>query len=114
VNNIPLTVGDKNVLVPAVNGKNIVLTVDRNIQNAAEKAVQSAIDELHAKHASALVMNPQTGEVLAMANMPNYDPENYGNVEDAAIYQTNATMDAFEPASVCKSRSPASHNNHFQ
>ena len=102
VNNIPLTVGDKNVLVPAVNGKNIVLTVDRNIQNAAEKAVQSAIDELHAKHASALVMNPQTGEVLAMANMPNYDPENYGNVEDAAIYQTNATMDAFEPASVCK------------
>jgi cell division protein FtsI/penicillin-binding protein 2 len=49
-----------------------------------------------------VVMDPMTGRIYAAAAFPNYDPENYGKVEDAEIFQTNVTMDAYEPASVCK------------
>ena len=47
-------------------------------------------------------MDPKNGEIWAIASTPNYDAENYGKVEDAEVFQTNATMDAYEPASVCK------------
>jgi cell division protein FtsI/penicillin-binding protein 2 len=49
-----------------------------------------------------VVMDPMNGRIYAVASVPNYDPANYGKVEDAEIFQTNATMDAYEPASVCK------------
>lgn len=102
VNNIPLTIGDDNVKVPAQDGKNIVLSIDRNIQNKAEQILAKKTKEYKISHGTIIVMNPMTGQIMAMASVPNYDPANYGKVEDAEIFQTNATMDAYEPASVCK------------
>ena len=102
VNNIPLTIGNDNVKVPAQDGKNIVLSIDRNIQNKAEQILAKKTKEYKVSHGTILVMNPMTGQIMAMASVPNYDPANYGEVEDAEIFQTNATMDAYEPASVCK------------
>ena len=102
VNNIPLTIGDDNVKVPAQDGKNIVLSIDRNIQNKAEQILAKKTKEYKISHGTIVVMNPMTGQIMAMASVPNYDPANYGKVEDAEIFQTNATMDAYEPASVCK------------
>ena len=102
VNNIPLTIGDDNVKVPAQDGKNIVLSIDRNIQNKAEQILVKKTKEYKISHGTIMVMNPMTGQIMAMASVPNYDPANYGKVEDAEIFQTNATMDAYEPASVCK------------
>ena len=102
VNNIPLTIGDDNVKVPAQDGKNIVLSIDRNIQNKAEQILVKKTKEYKISHGTIVVMNPMTGQIMAMASVPNYDPANYGKVEDAEIFQTNATMDAYEPASVCK------------
>src|SRR5574344_266490 len=102
VNNIPLTIGDQNVKIPAVDGNNIVLTIDQNIQNKTEEVMKKSTEDLKISHATALVMEPATGKILAMVGIPNYDASNYGKVEDASIFQTNATMDAFEPASVCK------------
>lgn len=102
VNNIPLTIGEDNVRVPAVDGKNIVLTIDRNVQNAVEKALAQALDRYKVTNASAMVMEPKTGAILAMANLPNYDPANYSMVENAEIYQNGVVTDAYEPASVCK------------
>ena len=102
VNNIPLTIGDENVRVPAENGKNLVLTVDKNIQNNVERLVRESMDEYHAAHAAAIVMNPQNGKVLAMVNLPNYDPAEYGKVEDAAQFVNYTLEDPYEPASVCK------------
>ncbi len=102
VNNIPLTIGDDNVRVPAEDGKDIVLTIDRNIQRRVEKALQSGMDRSQTTHASAVVMDPNTGKIWAMANLPTYDATNYAKVEDAAIFQNDPAQDAFEPASVCK------------
>ena len=48
-------------------------------------------------------MDPNNGQVLAMANLPNYDPSNYGNVTDASAYLNQITEVPYEPASVCKS-----------
>lgn len=47
-------------------------------------------------------MDPSNGEILAMAATPNYDASNYSSVTDASVFQTDALMDAYEPASVCK------------
>lgn len=102
VNNIPLTIGDENVKVPAQDGKNIVLSIDRNIQNKAEQILAKKTKEYGISHGAMMVMDPMTGRIYAAAAYPNYDPENYGKVEDAEIFQTNVTMDAYEPASICK------------
>ena len=102
VNNIPLTIGDDNVKIPAKDGKNIVLSIDRNIQNKAEQILEAKTKEYKVNNGTVIVMDPKNGEIWAIASTPNYDAENYGKVEDAKVFQTNATMDAYEPASVCK------------
>ena len=102
VNNIPLTIGDDNVRVPAVDGKNVVLTIDRNIQKRVEKALQNGVERSGVKHASAIVMDPNTGKVLAMASLPSYDPANYALVEDAESFLNDPIQGGYEPASVCK------------
>lgn len=102
INNIALSIGDDNIKIPAENGKNIVLTVDRGIQRGVEEILAQAVNETPATNFSALVMEPTTGKVLAMANYPNYDPANYGNVKDASAYTNYVTEIPYEPASTCK------------
>jgi len=102
VNNIPLTIGNDNVKIPAVDGKNVVLTIDRNIQSKAEQILEEKTKEFEVENAEILVMDPNTGRVLAMAQTPGYDAADFGNVRDASVYQLDAVMDAYEPASVCK------------
>lgn len=102
VNNIPLTIGKNNVRVPAQDGKNVVLSIDRNIQKKTEDAIKATIEKFHVTNASAVVMNPRNGQILAMAGTPTYNPAEYANVTDARAFQTDVTMSAFNPASVCK------------
>ena len=102
VNNIPLTIGKNNVRVPAQDGKNIVLSIDRNIQKKAEDVVKSVSEKFQISRASAVVMNPRNGQILAMVGTPSYNPAEYAKVTDARVFQTDVTMDAFNPASVCK------------
>ncbi|HZK33912.1 MAG TPA: penicillin-binding transpeptidase domain-containing protein [Bacillota bacterium] len=61
-------------LIPAIDGWNAILTVDQTIQYFVEKAVADAMDNYQAKKIYAVVMDPKTGEVLAMANRPDFDP----------------------------------------
>lgn len=102
INNTPLTIGGENVRVPAVDGKDIVLTVDRNAQRRVEKALENGIKRSKAEEASAVVMDPRDGRVLAMANLPNYNPEDYGRVKSARNYINQVVAEPYEPASVCK------------
>ena len=102
VNNIPLTIGKNNIRVPAQDGKNIVLSIDRNIQKKAEDVVKSVSEKFQISRASAVVMNPRNGQILAMVGTPSYNPAEYAKVTDARVFQTDVTMDAFNPASVCK------------
>ncbi len=57
-----------------VAGYDLVLTIDKNLQQAAEKAVDDQLAAIHAPAAAAVVMNPQTGEILAMVSRPAFDP----------------------------------------
>lgn len=102
VNNIPLTIGKNNVRVPAQDGKNVVLSIDRNIQKKTEDAIKATIEKFHVTNASSVVMNPRNGQILAMAGTPTYNPAEYAKVTDARAFQTDVTMSAFNPASVCK------------
>lgn len=102
VNNVALSIGKDNIKIPAEDGKNVVLTVDRGLEKGVEEVLASAINDTAATNAAALVMNPNTGEVLAMTALPGYNPGDYGNVKDASIYINQVTEVPYEPASIFK------------
>ena len=103
VNAIPLSIGDDNIEIPAKDGDNIVLTIDENIQRKVEKVLQDAMKKNSGiAAASALVMDPNTGRVYAMANYPTYDPSEYWKVTDASLFTNRVTESLYEPASICK------------
>ena len=102
VRDVPLTIGDKNIERPATNGDDIVLTLDRNVQAQAEKALSDGLRRSGATNGSVLVMDPQSGKVLAMANMPTYKPAEFTKVQDAAAFNNNTISMPYEPGSVIK------------
>jgi cell division protein FtsI (penicillin-binding protein 3) len=84
-------------------GSDIMLTIDSNLQYNAEKDLARAIETSGAKTGSIVVMNPYTGEVLAMANYPAFDPNNPpGGTEPAGARSNLAITTPFEPGSVFK------------
>ena len=102
VRNVPLTIGNNNTLVPQQDGKNVVLSIDRNIQAYTQKALGDHMRKLGASNGSALVMDPQTGKVLAMANLPTYNPEKYTKVKNAEAFNNAIITTPYEPGSVIK------------
>jgi cell division protein FtsI/penicillin-binding protein 2 len=103
VNKVALSIGNDNVKIPAEDGKDVVLSVDRGLERGTEEILAEHVETTAATNAAALIMDPNTGEVLAMTSVPNYDPANYGNVSDASAYLNQVTEVPYEPASVCKS-----------
>lgn len=102
VRNVPLYVGKDNVRIEPQPGKNVLLTIDRNVQSYAEEALKRGIDKAGATEGSILVMNPNNGEVMAMANYPTYSPGEFSKVENMSVYDNASTMWPYEPASVIK------------
>ena len=103
VNKVALSIGDDNIKIPAKDGQNIVLSVDRSLEQGVEELATEAIKNTAATNASVLIMDPNTGEIITMANLPNYDANNYNKVEDAAVFVNYTTEVPYEPASICKS-----------
>lgn len=102
VRDVPLTIGKNNVHTPAKNGDNVVLTVDRNVQSYAEKALADGLERSGATHGSVMVMDPQTGKVMAMANLPTYNPSEYNKVTDVAAFNNDTISTPYEPGSDIK------------
>ena len=102
VNNVALSIGNDNVKIPAEDGKDVVLSIDRGLERGVEEIMAGAVANTAATNAAALVMDPNTGTVVAMANVPTYNPGNYGNVKDASAYTNYVTEVPYEPASICK------------
>ena len=102
VRRIPLTIGQHDVRIPAIHGQSIVLTLDRNIQSEVEAALSWGLKNVGATSGSVVVMDPQNGEVIAMASYPNYDPANYNKVSDNSVFANTAVSYSFEPGSVAK------------
>ena len=103
VNKVALSIGKDNIKIPAEDGKNVVLSVDRGLERGVEELATKHIDSTPATNAAVLVMEADTNKVVAMASLPTYDPGNYGHVKDASAYINQVTEMPYEPASVCKS-----------
>lgn len=88
-------------LAPAISGTDLVLTIDRDIQHVAERAAGEAVAAFDAAGASVLVLDVDTGEVLAMASAPTFDANDRTGADPAA-FRNRAVTDVFEPGSVQK------------
>jgi cell division protein FtsI/penicillin-binding protein 2 len=102
VSGVPLTIGSNNINRPAKNGDNIALTIDRNIQAYTEKALAKGMQQSHATEGSVIVMDPQSGKVMAMANLPTYNPGEFTKVQDAAAFNNAVVGSPYEPGSDIK------------
>ncbi|RJQ43201.1 MAG: penicillin-binding protein 2 [Nitrospiraceae bacterium] len=86
----------------AVPGNNIILTVDEGLQYIVERELENAMEEHKAKAATAIMMNPATGEILALANRPTFDPNSPAEA-DGEEKRNRAITDLYEPGSTMKS-----------
>lgn len=87
--------------VPPRDGFNLVLTIDEVIQHIAERELYKAYEKHNAKAASIVVMDPRSGDILALANLPNYDLNN-PKARPIESIRNRAINDFFEPGSVFK------------
>ncbi|MFA6522532.1 MAG: penicillin-binding protein 2 [Patescibacteria group bacterium] len=89
-------------LSSAVDGGDLLLTIDRTIQYTACKYLAEGVREFDADGGSIVILEPSTGRVIAMCNTPDYDPNDYGNVESISVFNNGAIMSSYEPGSVMK------------
>ena len=82
-------------------GRSVVLTIDLNLQAAADAALAEAVKAAQAKGGTAVVMDPRTGEVLALANQPSFDPSEFARSEPTS-WVSQAVVSPFEPGSTFK------------
>lgn len=103
VRNVPLMIGKNDVNIEAKAGEDLVLSIDRNVQSYAEEALKRGLQKAGGTEGSVVVMNPNNGRVLAMANYPTFNPAEYNKVQNAAAFINAATMTPQEPGSIMKS-----------
>ena len=97
---LPIVIGRLLGTTPR-NGKDIVLNIDESIQFIVEQALRRGIEKYGAAGAEAIVMEPKTGSVLAMASFPNYDPENFSEFPKD-FYKNPIVANSYEPGSTFK------------
>jgi cell division protein FtsI (penicillin-binding protein 3) len=92
---------DDNWLREPVDGRDIALSIDNRVQYIAHSALKAALERHRAKAGAALVIDVKSGEVLALANLPTYDPNARGKLTGDAI-RNRVLTDTFEPGSTMK------------
>lgn len=107
VSDVPLTVGGRNVREAAKNGDNLVLSVDRAVQSKIEEVAKTHAEKLKTDVMSVIVMNPNNGQIMGMANYPDYDPAKYYEVTDGALFGNAAISRNYEPGSTIKTMTMA-------
>lgn len=80
----------------------LILSIDKNIQLVAEDKLKKVISKWSADSGNAIIMNPATGEILAMANYPVFNPNEYFKTEDVGVFLNPSIRNLFEPGSVFK------------
>ncbi len=97
-----LPIGDSRIQA-AVNGSDVVLTIDRVIQYEACQKIAAAVEKHQADSGSIVIMNPSTGAIMAMCSAPDFDPAEYGKIKDLAVLNNPVMLNAYEPGSIFKS-----------
>lgn len=85
-----------------LNGSDIYLTIDYNIQFQAESLLKQAFKDIDIESGQIIVLKPDTGRILALANFPGFDPNQYSKEKNLDIFQNSAVQKVFEPGSVFK------------
>lgn len=96
-----LVIADNKKITPGRDGLNLVTTLDKTLQHISQVELEKAYEKFHCKAASIIVMNPHTGAILALANYPNFDPNNFDDY-GKEIWSDRAVAEAFEPGSTFK------------
>ncbi len=86
---------------PPVPGATLELTIDENLQYIAETELRAGVEEKRAAGGSVVMMDPSSGEILAMANWPTFNPNDY-NASDQDAWTNRAVEDSYEPGSTFK------------
>jgi len=97
---VPIPLGEL-LIEPAVAGHDIRTTIDREIQYVAQQAAAEAVATTGAQSATIVVLNPNTGEILAMATAPTFNPNDRSDIDPAAV-RNRAVADGYEPGSTLK------------
>ncbi|HEX7957154.1 MAG TPA: penicillin-binding protein, partial [Pyrinomonadaceae bacterium] len=84
-----------------LDGRTLVLTIDQTVQYIVERELAAAVERTHARSAAAVVLDPHTGEVLALANAPSFDPNDAGGAT-AEARRNDALQNIYEPGSTFK------------
>lgn len=92
----------KSELDPPQDGADLVLTIDSAVQKIVEEALDEAIRTQRASGGTVIVENPKTGEILAMASRPSFDPNQFYAVSDPSAFNNPAIGAAYEPGSTFK------------
>jgi len=94
--------GTKQDNTPPVDGDNLVLTVDKTIQFKAESVIKNAVEKNSADAGSVIIANPKTGAIIAIANYPDFNPNEYNKVTDNKDFLSMAVTGSYEPGSIFK------------
>lgn len=87
--------------IPAENGRDLYLSIDKTVQYIAEKKLAEGIDKYGAKGGSVVIMDPYSGEIVAMASFPSYSPVNFTDYSQE-LYKNPAIASSYEPGSTFK------------
>jgi stage V sporulation protein D (sporulation-specific penicillin-binding protein) len=93
--------GETTIVDRSAPGRNLALTIDSYLQFEAERAVSAQVAASRARSGTAIIMDPWSGEILALANAPDYDPAHYSQYSDDAR-RDRGVEDAYEPGSTFK------------
>jgi cell division protein FtsI/penicillin-binding protein 2 len=102
VHGVPLAANTDNMLVQPTSGQDVVLTIDIAMQKQLEDILKAGLERAKSESGSALILDPNSGAVKAMANWPSYDPAQYGKVEDDGLFTNPAVSSPIEVGSVMK------------
>ena len=86
----------------AVSGNNVYLTIDLDLQQSVERELDNAVAKYNPEHALAIAMNPKTGEILAMASRPGYNPNEYQTYTQEVLSRNLPIWMTYEPGSTMK------------
>lgn len=104
---VPLAASPGNIQINPVHGDDVVLTIDIGMQKQVETLLAQGLDRAKSKSGSVVVMDPNSGAILAMANYPTYDPSKYYEVSDTQVFNNAAVSSPLEVGSIMKTLTAA-------
>jgi cell division protein FtsI/penicillin-binding protein 2 len=108
---VPLAASKNNIDIAPTRGSDVTLTINLGMQQQLETILKKNIEAAQAERGSALIIEPQTGAVKAMANFPTYDPNKFADVDDSRVFNNASVSRPIEIGSIMKPMTTAAAIN---